>query len=285
METHRSHAVSHLARPLEPTRARASKASIVSLSCPRDVCPSAVSLSCAPPQLNQSCISSLSDSDRLENNFDLIELGGPRLRAPGLGHVAGLSIHRLQEAPHRPGGPRSHFASRPPSARLSCATRAGSSLQRLSASWVALTYATAAFRRVRYASGVSSQGRAGKQRANLYRHQATAVSCSITSCRAPGCKDASSPMNAHKPWSRSACRKPAVMPPVPGWKKPAPRSVKRVVGASQQILLLHLSASAKEAPDRHVRCRGGVLAVQSPLGTYAAEARVCEGGVPASNDM
>ena len=121
---------------------------------PRDGCPSTVSLSWAPPQLNQSCISSLSDSDRLENNFDLVELGGPRLRAPGLGR-----------------------------------------------------------------------------------------------------------------------------------KKPAPRSVKRVVGASQQILLLHLSASAKEAPDRHVRCRGGVLAVQSPLCTHAAEARVCLGGVPARNDM
>ena len=140
METHRSHAVSHLARPLEPTRARASKPSIVSLSgprdgCPstvslsgpRDGCPSTVSLSWSPPQLNRSCISSLSDSDRLENNFDLVEVGGPRLRASGLGHLAGLSIHRLQEAPHRPGGPRSHFASRPPSARLSCATRAGSS--------------------------------------------------------------------------------------------------------------------------------------------------------------
>ena len=181
METHRSHAVSHLARPLEPTRARASKPSIVSLSCPRDGCPSTVSLSgprdgCpstvslswSPPQLNRSCISSLSDSDRLENNFDLVEVGGPRLRASGLGHLAGLSIHRLQEAPHRLGGPRSHFASRPPSARMSCATRAGSSLQRLSTSWVALTSATAAFSRVRYSSGVSSQGRAGKERTNLY---------------------------------------------------------------------------------------------------------------------
>ena len=55
--------------------------------------------------------------------------------------------------------------------------------------------------------------------------------------------------------------------------------------SSQLILVLHLSASTKEAPDRHVRCRGGVLAVQSPLCTHAAEARVCEGGVPASNDM
>ena len=99
METHRSHAVSHLARPLEPTRARASKASIVSLSCPRDGCPSTVSLSCAPPQLNQSCISSLSDSDRLENNYDLVDAGGPRWRASGLGDFAGPSIHRLQEAP------------------------------------------------------------------------------------------------------------------------------------------------------------------------------------------
>ena len=98
METHRSHAVSHLARPLEPTRARASKPSIVSLSgprdgCPstvslsgpRDGCPSAVSLSWSPPQLNRSCISSLSDSDRLENNFDLIEVGGsaPASLGPG----------------------------------------------------------------------------------------------------------------------------------------------------------------------------------------------------------
>ena len=126
MVTGRSHAVPHLARPLEPTRARASKPSIVSLSgprdgcpstvslsCPRDGCPSTVSLACSPPQLNQSCISGLSDSDRPENNFDLVEVGGPRLRASGLVHLAGLSIHRLQAAPHRPGGPRSHFASRP----------------------------------------------------------------------------------------------------------------------------------------------------------------------------
>ena len=154
-------------KPILPP-GRVSKPSIVSLSCPRDGCPSTVSLSCAPPQLNRSCISSLSDSDRLENNFDLVEVGGPRLRASGLGHLAGLSIHRLQEAPHRLGGPRSHFASRPPSARMSCATRAGSSLQRLSTSWVALTSATAAFSRVRYSSGVSSQGRAGKERTNLY---------------------------------------------------------------------------------------------------------------------
>ena len=104
MVTDRSHAVSHLARPLEPTRARAAKPSIVSLSAPRDGCPSTVSLSCprdgcpstvspacSPPQLNQSCISGLSDSDRPENNFDLVEVGGPRLRASGLGHLAGCS--------------------------------------------------------------------------------------------------------------------------------------------------------------------------------------------------
>ena len=55
--------------------------------------------------------------------------------------------------------------------------------------------------------------------------------------------------------------------------------------SSQLILVLHLSASTKEAPDRHVRYRGGVLAVHRPLCTYAAEPRVCEAGVPVSHDM
>ena len=50
-------------------------------------------------------------------------------------------------------------------------------------------------------------------------------------------------------------------------------------------MVLHFSASAKETPDRHVRYRGGVLAVHRPLCTYAAEPRVCEAGVPVSNDM
>ena len=58
-----------------------------------------------------SNISGLSDSDGPENNYDLVDAGGPGLRASGPGPFAGLSIFRRQAAPH--------FASRPPSARMS----------------------------------------------------------------------------------------------------------------------------------------------------------------------
>ena len=60
---------------------------------------------------NLTNISSLSDSDGLENKYDLVDAGGLRLRVSGLGPLAELSIHRRQAAPH--------FASRPPSARMS----------------------------------------------------------------------------------------------------------------------------------------------------------------------
>ena len=112
-------------------------AETVSIFPPSTVARSAYIVAPRAPHLIRTCISGLSDSDGPENKYDLVDAGGPGLRASGLGPFAGLSIFRRQAAPH--------FASRPPSSRMSCATRAGSSLQRPSTSWVALTSATAPF--------------------------------------------------------------------------------------------------------------------------------------------
>ena len=49
--------------------------------------------------------------------------------------------------------------------------------------------------------------------------------------------------------------------------------------------MLHLSSSAKEAPARHVRYRGWVLAVHAQLCTYDAERLLYEAGLTAINVM
>ena len=45
-----------------------------------------------------SLLSPLLTTDGPENKYDSVDAGGPRLRASGLGHFAGLSIHRRQAA-------------------------------------------------------------------------------------------------------------------------------------------------------------------------------------------
>ena len=83
--------------------------------------------------------------------------------------------------------------SLPPSRSLSCWIRLGKSLQRPSTSCSVLTCAQHCRSRAAKAWGVSSQHSACNVISRRRRSQETAVSCSSSSCKCPGCTQASSP--------------------------------------------------------------------------------------------
>jgi len=113
-------------------------------------------------------------------------------------HPASLRQRRLS----------SHLGNRTPLAKRNLSTRSGSSQHSPSTSCSSLIAATTDLRRARYCSTVSSHGLVGLQRRSFTRIRVTAVSWSISSCKAPGCSGASSPMKARRPLSRRPCLNP-----------------------------------------------------------------------------
>ena len=110
-----------------------------------------------------------------------------------------------------------HCLNRSPSVSSSCWTLLGNALQSFSTCSVALTSAQQVRRRLPNSSLLSFQQAPGRLCSRRARSQDTAVSCSMSSCRWPGCTLASSPQNALKPHVRRASLNSGVILPEPGW--------------------------------------------------------------------
>ena len=97
-----------------------------------------------------------------------------------------------------------HLSSLPPWAACKARTRWGSSLHKPLTLWHVFISSTTALSRRGNSVGVSSHGLGGKVQVRPRLIHETAVSWSIISHSEPGCWEASSPMNARRPWSAIA---------------------------------------------------------------------------------